>query len=128
MKIPKRYIPDSLTKKQKQKQIKSIHEHTHRPVLKNVKTRRSKWTVKATNYFGDRRSLKDIASKLKINVKGLKEIYKKGEKAYFTSGSRPNQTPYSWAQARVYAVLFGSPARQIDKDIVDAYDIPLLTI
>ena len=56
--------------------------------------------------------------------KGLEEIMKKGKGAYFSSGSRPNQTAFSWGLGRVASVLTGGPSRKIDKKIVDKYDIP----
>ena len=126
--LPKRYVPDSLTPSQKAKQVKSIREKKDRPKL-DVKTRRSKWTVKAEKYFGKgNTSIDNIAKKLKINKKALQLIMDKGMGAYYSSGSRPNQTAASWGQARIYSVLFGGNARTIDKDIVKKYKIPLLKI
>jgi hypothetical protein len=88
-KIKKSYVPDTLTKSQKAKQIKSIKEKTNRPKL-NIKTRRSKWTIKAEKYFGKgKTSIDDIAKKLKVSKKGLEEIMLKGKAAYYNSGSRP---------------------------------------
>ena len=48
----------------------------------------------------------------------------KGEGAYYSSGSRPNQSPQSWGIGRYSSVLLGGPARRIDKLIVDKYNIP----
>jgi hypothetical protein len=126
--LPKKYVPDSLTPSQKAKQVKSIKEKKDRPKL-DVKTRRSKWTVKAEKYFGKgNTSIDNIAKKLKINKKGLQLIMDKGMGAYYSSGSRPNQTASSWGMGRIFSVLFGGNARDIDKDIVKKYKIPLLTI
>lgn len=125
-KIKKSYVPDTLTKSQKQKQIKSIKEKTDRPKL-DIKTRRSKWTIKAEKYFGKgKTSVDDIAKRLKVPKKGLEEIIQKGKAAYYNSGSRPNQTAFSWSQARLYSVLFGGASRAIDRAIVEKYKIPLL--
>ena len=58
----------------------------------------------------------------------MKQIIKKGEGAYYSSGSRPGVSATQWGIARLYAVLFGSkPARAVDKTIIEKYDIPLLT-
>ena len=125
-KIKKSYVPDTLTKSQKQKQVKSIKDKTDRPKL-DIKTRRSKWTIKAEKYFGKgKTSVDDISKRLKVPKKGLEEIIQKGKAAYYNSGSRPNQTAFSWSQARLYSVLFGGPSRTIDKAIVEKYKIPLL--
>jgi hypothetical protein len=56
----------------------------------------------------------------------LEEIYDKAKGAYYSSGSRPNQTPESWGKARVASVLVGGPSRKIDKKIVEKYNIPLI--
>ena len=125
-KIKKSYVPDTLTKSQKQKQVKSIKNKTDRPKL-DIKTRRSKWTIKAEKYFGKgKTSVDDISKRLKVPKKGLEEIIQKGKAAYYNSGSRPNQTAFSWSQARLYSVLFGGPSRKIDQAIVEKYKIPLL--
>lgn len=133
--IPKKYVPESLTPAQKRKQIKSIVEETDRPKL-DIKTRRSKWTVMAEKYFGDNIGSTRIVFKLAPNsekrrkelLKGIGEILSKGKGAYYSSGSRPNQSANSWATARLYSVLFGGPAREVDEDIVKKYNIPLLKI
>jgi len=124
--MQRKYAPPSLTPKQRKAQIKSIMEKKERPKLP-TKTRKSKWTIKAENYFGEDRSKKAISIKTGIPQKALKEIVERGEGAYYSSGSRPGQTPSSWGIARMYAVLFGSPgARKADQDIIKKYNIPIL--
>ena len=56
--------------------------------------------------------------------KGLEEIMMKAKGAYYSSGSRPNQTAFSWGLGRIASVLQGGPSRKIDKKIVDRYKIP----
>ena len=124
--LNKKYVPSSLTKSQKEKQVKSIKEGKNRPKLEGVKTRKSKWTMKAQKYFKGDTSKGNIAKTLGVNKKGLDEIVKKGEGAYYSAGSRPNVSASAWGYARLYSVLFGGKARKIDKDIVEKYKIPLL--
>lgn len=50
-----------------------------------------------------------------IPVHRLKQVVAKGRGAYYSSGSRPNQTPHSWAYARLASVLLGGPALQVDR-------------
>ena len=50
--------------------------------------------------------------------KGIDKVLAKGRAAYYTSGSRPNQTPTSWARARLASVLLKGPAYKVDKHIV----------
>jgi hypothetical protein len=48
----------------------------------------------------------------------LQKIVNKGEGAYYSSGSRPNQTAQSWAYARLASALTGGPAARVDADIL----------
>ena len=50
-------------------------------------------------------------------------VKKKGMGAYYSSGSRPNQTAESWGKARMYAYIFGSPTRKIDYHITKKYKV-----
>ena len=45
-------------------------------------------------------------------------IVKKGEGAYFSSGSRPNQTPQSWGLARLASSITSGKAAAVDYDII----------
>ena len=127
--IPKRYL-GNLKGKDRQKQIKSIFEEKKRPETK-AKSRKSSHTAKFDKKYGEKldtmkgkRSKRNIAKITGIPFKAVDEVYKKGEGAYFSSGSRPNQTPFSWCKGRVASVLTGGPSRAIDKKIVDKYNIP----
>jgi hypothetical protein len=135
-KIPTKYIPKSLSEKDRRKQLKSIEEGVDRPKVKSFKSKRSNWTRLANSYFGVNNTSKvDIArilskgnkKRYKELMNGFDEIFDKGMKAYYTSGSRPNQTPYSWAYARLFSVLFGGKSRDIDSKEVEKYNIPLLS-
>ena len=53
----------------------------------------------------------------------LSAVKKKGMGAYYSSGSRPNQTPTSWGLARLASVILNGPARRIDKNIWNKYKI-----
>ena len=128
--IPKRYLPDTLKGKDRQKQIKSIFEKEERPKTK-VKSRKSNWTTLFSKKYGKeldemkgKRSKKNIAKITGIPFKAVDEVYKKGEGAYYSSGSRPNQTPSSWARGRLYAyIMGGKKVRQADKDITKKYKV-----
>jgi|TARA_Y100000289_G_C3888977_1_gene132889 hypothetical protein len=128
--IPKRYLPDSLSKADRQKQIKSIFEKKDRPKVK-AKERRSSHTIKFNKLYGDKldkmkggRSKRNIAKITGIPFKALDEVYKKGEGAFYSSGSRPNQTADSWARGRMYAYITGgAKVRKADKDITEKYKV-----
>jgi len=123
--IPKKYLPDTLKGKDRMKQIKSIFEQKNRPKLKS-NSRKSSWTVKFDKKYKLKdKSLRNIAKKTKIPLKALKEVYHKGVGAYYSSGSRPNQTKHSWARARVYSYILGGKVRKYDKHITDKYNVKL---
>tara|TARA_R110000823_G_scaffold154486_1_gene285366 strand:+ start:1007 stop:1450 length:444 start_codon:yes stop_codon:yes gene_type:complete len=128
--IPKRYLPDTLSKADRQKQIKSIFEKKERPKTK-VKERKSSWTTKFDKKYGEeldamkgKRSKKNVAKITGIPLKAIDEVYKKGEGAFYSSGSRPNQTSSSWARGRIYAyIMGGKKVREVDKDITKKYSV-----
>ena len=127
--IPKRYL-GNLKGKDRQKQIKSIFEEKKRPETK-AKSRKSSYTAKFDKKYGDeldkmkgKRSKKNIAKITGIPFKAIDEVYKKGEGAFYSSGSRPNQTPSSWARGRIYAfIMGGKKVRKADKDIIEKYKV-----
>ena len=140
-KYPKRYTA-GLSKEDKQKQKKQLDKSTsdykkgkltERKKLSSYKSKTSSYVEqvkdkidlpinvdKLAKHFGttDKR-IKDLK-------KGMEEIIDKGKGAYYSSGSRPNQTPDSWGKARLASVLVGGASRKIDKAIVEKYKIPLI--
>ena len=97
--LPKKYVPKSLTKEDKAKQVKSIKEGTIRPKVESFKSRRSKFVVAFEKKYGTKITDDKFISKNIISQKGIDEILDKGRGAYFSGGSRPNQTPQSWSSA-----------------------------
>ena len=65
-------------------------------------------------YNVDSVSVTELANKTRCSEKSLNQIVKKGEGAYFSSGSRPNQTAHSWGLARLASSLTGGNASAID--------------
>ena len=128
--IPKRYLPDTLKGKERQAQIKSILEGKKRPQTR-VKGRKSTFTTKFSEKYGKEldkmkggRSKKNIAKITGIPFKALDDVYKKGEGAYFSGGSRPNQTKDSWARARMYGyIMGGKKVRKADAEITKKYSV-----
>ena len=55
--------------------------------------------------------------------KALLSVKKKGMGAYYSSGSRPNQTAQSWGLARLYSYILGGPTRKIDHEITEKYGV-----
>jgi hypothetical protein len=59
-----------------------------------------------------------MAKKTGCTLAALKHIVKKGEGAYYSSGSRPNQTPQSWGLARLASAVTGGNAAIADYAIL----------
>lgn len=115
------YVPKTLSESDKKKQIKSIKEKTERPKIKSFQSKRSSWTEKFEKKYGYKITNDSQISKNIISKTGIDKIIKKGMAAYYNSGSRPNQTAFSWSRARLASVLLNGPARKVDKNIWEKY-------
>jgi hypothetical protein len=62
---------------------------------------------------------KELAQKTGCSVSALKKIVNKGEGAYYSSGSRPNQTARSWGLARLASSITAGKAAVVDYNIID---------
>tara|TARA_R110002153_G_scaffold61782_2_gene166540 strand:- start:62 stop:442 length:381 start_codon:yes stop_codon:yes gene_type:complete len=120
-KINPKYIPKSLSTADKKKQIKSIKDKTDRPKLKSYTSKRSSWSKKFEDKYNTKITDKTFINKNIISNAGIEKILLKGKGAYYSSGSRPNQTAFSWAYGRLASVIMGGPARKVDKDIWNKY-------
>jgi hypothetical protein len=110
--LPKKYVPDSLSKEDKKKQIKSIKEGKDRPKV-DYKTKRSKHVVAFEEKYGKKITDDAFISK---NI-----ILSKGRGAYYSSGSRPNVSAEQWARARLASVIMNGGARKVDIKIWNEY-------
>ncbi len=130
LKIPLRYLPLRLTKKDREKQLRSLSKsrkmykrgkYYTRPSLDSFKSRKSKHILRAEKIYGvDRiRPDKELADKTGCSVSALKKIVKKGEGAYYSSGSRPNQTAQSWGIARLASAITGGKSSAVDYHILE---------
>lgn len=118
--IPKKYVPKSLSEEDRKKQIESIKKGTKRPKV-DFDSKRSSFVVKFEKKYGYKINNFSRIDKEIIKKKGIDLILDKGRGAYFSGGSRPNQTPESWALARLASVIMNGKARKVDKDIWDKY-------
>jgi hypothetical protein len=53
------------------------------------------------------------------SISAMRRIVRKGEGAYFSSGSRPNQTAQSWGLARLASSLTGGKSAAVDYKILE---------
>ena len=119
--VPETYMK-GLKGEDRKKQIKSIFEGKDRPKTKPM-SKRSSWVEKFEKKYKTKISDKEFIHKNIITKTGQKKIIDKGKGAYYSSGSRPNQTPTSWGLARLASVILGGPSRKIDKDIWEKYSL-----
>jgi hypothetical protein len=128
--MSKKYLPTSLSKKDRIKQKKMLlkskklyrkGKYFTRSKLKSFKSKKSSWVVKASKLYNVKvlNPNKILSKKTGCTVKGLKDIIKKGQGAYYSSGSRPNQTAHSWGIARLGSAITGGPASKVDYHIIE---------
>ena len=131
MTLPKRYY-SNLSKKDKKKQLKSLKKsqksykkgkYYSRPKLKSFKEKKSSWTQKFHKLHPNAKTLKQISDVTGIPKGALSAVKRKGMGAYYSSGSRPNQTAESWGLARMYSYILGGPTRKIDHHITEKYNV-----
>ena len=112
----KKYVPKTLTEKDKQIQKKSIREKTERPKLESFKSKRSPFVERFEKKYGFKITDKSKIAKSLMTLTGINKVLEKGRGAYFSSGSRPNQTKDSWAFARLASVLLFGKAANVDRN------------
>jgi len=130
-KIPKKYTK-KLSKNDKSKQVRNIRtarrsykrgKYVSRPKLKSFKKKESGWTAKFHKRYPEAKSVPQISRATGIPTKALNAVKRKGMGAYYSSGSRPNQTAQSWGKARMYSYILGGPTRKIDREITKRYNV-----
>jgi hypothetical protein len=62
---------------------------------------------------------KELSKKTGCSIRALQQIESKGEGAYYSSGSRPNQTAQSWGRARLASAITGGKSAAVDFKILD---------
>lgn len=130
MNFPLRYVPNSIKRKDKQRQINMLikskklykkHKYYTRKKIPSYKHIKSKHIVHARKIYNIQNITpnKELSRKTGCTLSGLQQIVKKGEGAYYSSGSRPNQTPQSWGLARLASAITGGNASAVDYDIIE---------
>ena len=130
MKINVRYLPKILSRKDKKVQAKNLVKS--RKLYKKGKyfTRRnlSSFKSKPSNHVSDAKKMyhvdkigatSELAKATKCSKSGLAKIINKGEGAYFSSGSRPNQSAQSWGIARLASAITSGKAAAVDYSILE---------
>lgn len=124
-KVPKRYVPSVLTRKDikiiKRELNKSRNKYKKgiyytRKKVKSFKHKPSNHVLNAKRIYGVDKIIpnKVLANKTGCSINALKIIEKKGMGAYYSSGSRPNQTAKSWGRARLASSITGGNSSIVD--------------
>jgi len=101
--VPARYVPKGLSKKDRKIQKRELKKsrkmykgkkYYTRKKVKSFKSKVSPHILKARKMYKIEKITpsRKLAKASKCSLKGLKRMFKKGQGAYFSSGSRPNQT------------------------------------
>ena len=133
--VPKTYVPNSLssTNKHLQKQFLKKSQkmakkgiYFNRPKINSFKSKISPHIIKAKKMYKIDSLVpsKILEKKTKCSLSGLKAIVKKGEGAYYSSGSRPSQTSQSWAYARLASAITGGKSSKVDYHILKEHCKP----
>ena len=123
------YLPKTLSKKDFQRQRRALARsriaykrgvYVARPHLPSFHSKKSSHVQRATALYGvsSMAPSPELARATRCRQAALRQIVKKGEGAYYSSGSRPNQTAQSWAHARLASALTGGPSSRIDYSIL----------
>ena len=127
--IPNRYVPGNLSGKDKKLQLKMLKKSRRmyinkkyftRKKVASFKNKKSSHIQRAQKIYGIKNVLpnKELVKKTGCSLNALNKIVKKGEGAYFSSGSRPNQTAQSWGLARLASSITGGNAAVVDYHIL----------
>ena len=129
-KINLRYLPKRLSRKDREKQSRSLRKsrklykkgiyYTRKPVA-SFKSKKSEHIIKAEKIYGVKTigATPELARKTGCTRKALAKIINKGAGAYYSSGSRPNQTAQSWGIARLASSITAGKAAAVDYNILE---------
>lgn len=129
MLFPKKYVPKHLSQKDKTKYAKSLiksrkaykkGKYITRKKVKSFSGKTSQHIINAKKIYNirDVKPSRLLAKKTGCTLKALQKIVNKGQGAYFSSGSRPNQTAHSWAYARLGSAITGAKSAAVDWHII----------
>lgn len=130
--FPIRYLPFGLSRKDTKRQINLLDKsrklykrgkyfNRSQKRLASYPHQTSPHIVRARKIFGVDKiaATPEYARATGCSVGALRKIVKKGEGAYYSSGSRPNQTAQSWGFARLASSTTGGKAAAVDYAILE---------
>jgi hypothetical protein len=129
-KITLRYLPKRLTTRDKEIQYRMLMKSQRlykkgkyftRKAVASYKSKQSSHITDAKRLYGvEHINITDeLARATGCSKDALGEIVRKGEGAYYSSGSRPNQTAQSWGLARLASSITSGKAAAVDYSILE---------
>ena len=130
IKLPTKYLPSLKEIKDSVKQVKMLMKSRKqykkgkfftRKKLKSFKSKTSSHVKDAQRIYNISTLIpnNELAKKTGCSLSALKQIVRKGEGAYYSSGSRPNQTAQSWGLARLASSITAGKSAAVDYDILE---------
>jgi len=126
-----KYVPTTLSKSDRRKQKRELRRarrgykegiYVARPRVKSYPKKTSPHILKAKKMYGVDRVVptdRKLAKESGCSTRSMRRIVRKGRGAYYSSGSRPNQSSDSWAYARLASSLTGGKASCVDRHILE---------
>lgn len=104
----------------KSKKLYKKGKYYTRQKVKSFKSKPSNHVANARRIYGVENvaPTPELAQKTGCSIGALEKIVNKGAGAYFSSGSRPNQTGQSWGLARLASAITAGKASAVDYDIL----------
>jgi hypothetical protein len=129
-KINMKYLPKNLSLKDKKIQSKMLQKsqkmykkgvYYTRKRVHSFHSKKSKHVIKALKMYNVQKigATNELARKTKCSKVSLQKIINKGEGAYYSSGSRPNQSAQSWGVARLASAITSGKAAIVDYHILE---------
>ena len=130
MKINLRYLPNRLTNKDRKIQLKMLlksrrfykkGKYYTRKKLPSFKSKESPFIIRAKKIYNVDKiaANSELAKATGCSKEALSKIINKGEGAYYSSGSRPNQSAQSWGIARLASSITSGKAAAVDYSILE---------
>jgi hypothetical protein len=125
-----RYLPKNLTTKDKKKQSQMLlkskrlykqGQYYTRKLVKSFQSKKSPHILNAQKMYDVTKigATNELSKKTGCSKSALAKIINKGAGAYYSSGSRPNQTAQSWGIARLASALTSGKAGAVDYNILN---------
>ena len=130
MKVNVRYLPNNLSRKDKKKQSSLLKKsrrlykkgiYFNRKPMSSFHSKKSQHIVNAEKIYnvGKIGATTELAKATGCSKQALAKIINKGEGAYYSSGSRPNQSAQSWGIARLASSITSGKAAAVDYNILE---------